>query len=595
MPSVATSSKTKNNPVEKLRDLSRYCARRMGRYREGRRRIVHQVVGRHYSDNGYDKPIPVNWLELAVSVHLYHLASGQPQAKVSTPHRMLKPMAYDLTQGINYTLNEVKFGATLKGLCMDALMGPGIARIGLNASRSVEIDGVLHDSGQVFIDRIDLEDALLDMTAPSWDRMQYAGNRYIIPREAAFYSGLYNKKVIESIEPVEFNLLNEDGDERLSNLSGSEVASSTAEGGFLEEHIELYDVWIPRWGIEPDKMCTFAMTGAKGYAREDEWYGPEAGPYRYLSFLPVPNNLLPVSLAAQWQEKHDLANMAYRKMSQQLRRQKTVGFVRSGAERDGQRIQDASDGEIAVTDDPRNLGELKFGGVDGGTYNFALHLWDRFSLDAGNLNSMGGLDAQTDTVGQERLIAASSSRRLQEMQASVVQFTSGIIRDVAWYLMTDPLIELPIAKRLPSGRELPTVLRAEDIEGDFLDYNFQVVPYSLKYQTPDQQAQELLGLLQTVVMPLMPFMEQQGLVLDTVKLMEILADSTQRHELTEIIRNAQGATGPQRMPVGTPPPKATTPKEYVHTHRAAGGGNRQRAGAMPTGQQQSPTVPMGES
>ena len=105
--------------------------------------------------------------------------------------------------------------------------------------------------------------------------------------------------------------------------------------------------------------------------------------------------------------------MLFRKLGRQAERQKTLLGVMGDAQRDGERIGSASDGDIVTMDNPEKAKELTFGGVNPDNFNFVIALRDLFSWTAGNLDAIGGLGPQAPTATQEKLIAISSNKRLR--------------------------------------------------------------------------------------------------------------------------------------------------------------------------------------
>ena len=88
------------------------------------------------------------------------------------------------------------------------------------------------------------------------------------------------------------------------------------------------------------------------------------------------------------------------------------------------------------------------GGINTNSLAYAIQLDRILSRNAGNLDLLGGLSPQSDTVGQDELLASNASKRIADMQDRVTEFTTRIVKDLAWYLWNDPLIDLPLVKRL---------------------------------------------------------------------------------------------------------------------------------------------------
>jgi len=96
-------------------------------------------------------------------------------------------------------------------------------------------------------------------------------------------------------------------------------------------------------------------------------------------------------------------------------------------------------------------------------------------------------------------------------------FVRSIVRKFAWYVWTDPMIQLPMVRRV-HGLDLTVEFSEETKEGDFLDYTFDIDIYSMSRVNPEMQYQKLLQLVQTVVLPLAPLAMQQGSMPDVTTL-----------------------------------------------------------------------------
>ena len=556
--------------LKRLRTAIKECRRRLEPFRRNRTYAIKQFVGAHYSDDAADAKVPVNLLKLAVDIYTRQLAANNPQVFITTPHQELRPTAYNLGLAINHLLqDEINFVETLQRGVIDAMFSIGIFKMGMNYSKKVEVGGYSHDVGQVFIDNVDLDNWFHDMSVNRIEEAQFMGDRYRLPYDQAIDCGLYDEKLLKKAGPTPKEEERINGEERVEELSQGQQTYADE----YVDHISLIDVWLPAEG----KIITIAEHPL-GVGEDDkplaerEWDGPEMGPYHYLAFTPVPNNIMPTPPANHLIDLHELVNALMRKIGRQGQRQKTIGLVMPGGGQDAQRIKEAQDGQLIKTSNPKNIGEMKFGGVDGLTFAFMLQSKDLFSWLSGNLDSLGGLSPQAQTLGQDELLAASSSKMIEQMQAKVVHVTKGICRDVAWYLMYDEAIEIPMVKRIPgTDISLPVTWDAESREGDYLDYNIQINPFSLQPQTPQQKFQSLVNIFQTVIAPLMPLLQQQGIGVDMMQFMNDLSEYGNLPELKSILRS-QAPMMDQQGPVGQAPRQAAmTTRKNIRINRPGAG------------------------
>jgi hypothetical protein len=309
-----------------------------------------------------------------------------------------------------------------------------------------------------------------------------------------------------------------------------------------------------------------------------DWTGPENGPYYKLGFGGIEGNTMPVAPAMHWFDLHSLANKLFRKLGRQADRQKTIDTVASGGDDDGDRINDASDGDTVKVRDTKNVGVIKKGGIDPQSLAFTMLLKDLFSYFAGNLDMLGGLGAQSETLGQDQLLSASASMRIQKMQKEVTSFTTNVIQGIMWYLWYDPNPkQRPVIKKAPGMESIAISVpfNPQDREGDYLEYNIKMEPYSMQHQTPESKMQGIRTILLEIVQPLLPMMQEQGVTLNVERLFKTISKLSNISELDDIIEYTQPSL--QDSPVGSSPEAAqarsapVTRRETVRRNVSSGG------------------------
>jgi hypothetical protein len=258
---------------------------------------------------------------------------------------------------------------------------------------------------------------------------------------------------------------------------------------------------------------------------------------------------MPLPQAALWMDMHELANNVMRKLDRQARRQKTVYGVMPGGEPDGNTAMQANDGEMVKLANPKTIANLTFPGVEPTQLAFLIQLKNMASWLWGNLDALGGLSPQAETLGQDRLLTASASQRLVKMQNTVLDFTTDAIRSLAEMLYQDPFIVLPQVKRF-GNTEVPVFWTPEDREADFIEYNMTVEPYSLQYRSPSERLETIRQTMAQMVAPFMQSMQQQGIHVDFEALYRIIGEYTGMDEFKELLiyTNPRGTEeGPVRQ------------------------------------------------
>jgi len=193
---------------------------------------------------------------------------------------------------------------------------------------------------------------------------------------------------------------------------------------------------------------------------------------------------------------------------------------------------------VKVNDVDR-IREITFGGADERGYEHLALLRQYFSEIAGNTDILGGLAAESPTLGQDQMLWTNASIRVDDMRQQVHAFTRRIVEKLAWYLWTDPLIDLPLVKRT-GGVQREVTFSAETREGDFLDYNFDIEPYSLRPDSPSAQYRRLMAWLTNVVLPTAPLGADGGARLDVPHLVELAARKLDIDQADELYRRDGG-------------------------------------------------------
>lgn len=562
-PPIGDENKKMINPknpsdVKRLAEAVEYSRRKLEPFRSARVSALKQYVGRHYSENGSTDKVPVNLLELAINIYVQQLAANSPQVLVNTPHMEIKPNAYKLELGTNKLIRDINLEETLQMAVIEAMFGIGIVKTGINRAGQIEIDGFTHDIGEPYADIVHLDDWVHDAIARTYEQVGFCGNRYRLPYDHVMESKSY--KTDDSVKPTDNGFArNEGGDER-----GEAISRGTDSPVEYLPMIELWDIWLP----DEKLLCTFpaapdgSIMNWKKPMQIIEWSGPQKGPYHLLSFSPVPGNIMPLPPVALWMDLHKLTNKLFRKCGDQADRQKTLLGIQAGAEKDGQRIVDGRDGDTIRMDNPAGAKEFKFGGVAQETLAFCIHLKDLYSYMAGNLDALGGLSPQADTLGQDQLLSASASKRMASMSAKTLNFAQEVTSDLAWYLWHDPVIDLPLTMPV-EGTDIviPTSFGPHERISDFFDFNLEVEPYSMQHQSPQMRLQSLTNVFNTFIAPFAQILAEQGITVNFQKVMSIISRYGNMPELNEILIT-QEPLSPEG-PVGTPPEKFRAPMSPV--------------------------------
>jgi len=560
---------------KRLFDAIETSRKALAPFRETRTELIKKHSGDIYGkqnfrvDDNQEKRTYLNLMNQTADTYTMSMAANNPQVMVETRVKELRGFALHYQIAINNQLNDMRFSETLRDIVMDAFFGVGIAKVFMAPDGEKEItDEVWMDPGKPFVEQISLDDFFFDSQAKKWSQIRFCGNRYRIPFED-LKDERFDQDVVKYAETSMNPELTEMGEERASSISNQDGSNQDD----FEEMVDLIDVWFPREGM----IRTF-LEGKEQLPplAEVEWDGPEGGPYYILSFVGVPDQIMPVAPSYNIVHLHELMNMMLRKFSKQVGRQKDITVVDNGSVDDGETIKSADDGDIVTVTDPKAVGQLKFGGVDQSSLGFSIQVMDLFKRASGNIEAMAGLGPSAGTVGQEEMIQSAVSDREAQMQTRVLEFVEKICKVIGYMLWADEFNSTPGEYKLPgTDITIPADWEPGYREGDFIDYNFSVTPHSMTYQSPSQRLASLNQVVTQVVLPMMDVIAQQGGTFDFQEYLRTVSRLTNNPGIDQMVQFQNPPMIPEPgmkgFEEGGSRKPANTTREYVRRSVSTGG------------------------
>ncbi len=530
--------------------------------------MVAQYAGTHWGEELPPEPIPINLISLYVGVVGRNLIPKSPRVMLSTFDRGSKPVVTAMQSWCNQEIEVMKLADTLQRIVVDALFSIGIAKVAL--ATPPDSAGVAWNlrAGNPFCERVDLDDFVVDPHARDWNGVSFIGHRYRCPLEVA--KDFFKRKSLIATDDAQYN---EPGDERISTL-GRTGATDDEE---FEDHIDLWEIYLPRYRqvitLSSDQVSSEADEPALKVQR---WIGPDEGPYRILSLVPAPpGNLMPKGPIMDLTDLHLAVNRSYQKAIDMVDRMKENLYYMGAASEDAERVTKAKDGEAIRVDNVDKIKQVvSSGNALNAVYLMAEQMKQSFDWLAGNVSIMGGLAAQSKTATQDTMLDQNSSRGIADMQARTVNFTSDVLKSLCWYWWNDPLMMARSKHKVgsaeinrdvyPRGANAPLARN-----GRFEELDIRVDPYSLQHQTPQSRMAAINQVFQTIILPLMPILQQQGISVDLNALLQKIAVYMDMPDLQDVVTivappQASGAGGPAEPP-GMP---AQTERKYVRENRS---------------------------
>jgi hypothetical protein len=561
----------------RLAEAMKRASLSLRRYRMERVAAVRQYVGQHWSDEGTQYPVPVNLLSLYVQIVARQLVSKAPRVMLSTFDRQMKPVVNAMQAWANDEVERMYLANTLQRVVVDGLFNLGIAKVALATPAESALYGWGLRAGEPFVARVDLDDFVYDVHARDFLEADFIGHRYRVPLDAVKDSKLYDRKATKHLTPTQDDLYNAEGDERINVLGRGTYAANAAEE-FLD-HVDLWEVYLPRHRL----VVTLAddhLAGAVATEplRVQHWLGPKTGPYHPLCYQIVPGNAMPKGPLMDLIDLHHATNDTMRKLMRTVERIKEVGLVEGGSMEDAYRINQADDGETVKCD--RKFAQAVFSGQAVPVLHAMTTAFkDLFAYAAGNLDMMGGLAPQSKTASQDRMLSASASGGVQDLQERTVEHTTSVLKALCWYWYYHPgkvMTSSHTVPGLPGVGVTRHVTPAMRRQGRFEDLGVKVDPYSMRHQTPESRMQMLSELMQQVLLPMMPLLQQSGITIDLNAWLQKYAAYMDMPDLADVVTIAEPPPADSQVQQPEAAAKATnTTRRYVRENRSSETGQAQ--------------------
>lgn len=436
----------------------------------------------------------MNLIFNAVRTMVPHIVMSFPKHKVETPWLAYKQYASLLALALESNDKEINVKDLYRRWIVDAIFTLGIVKTGLAQSDSVyAIDSEIRiDNGTIYAELVDFDNYVVDprSTEHLFKDAAWEGDRLCVPRQKLLDSGLYKNDLVERLPSI-----GQQKGDRARELSMQEVNSDDVwDDG---DYVEVVELWVP------EAKAIVTVPGSEDSVFDDflriaDYYGPDSGPYTKLALTPpVPGNPLPVPSVGIWNDLHILANEMAAKIVEQAKRQKDVVTYARKAADDAEELQNASDGESVAVDDPNDVQVKSFGGQQNSNESHLQQLQGWFNMMSANPQQLSGQGINANSATAASLLQQNAGVGLEDAKDLMYMAAQQEASKRAWYLHTDPLIQLPLTRRSPQPAQMiqgmngpvmlsppqmveeQVVLTPEIRRGDFTDFAFKILPESM--------------------------------------------------------------------------------------------------------------------
>jgi hypothetical protein len=481
----------------KIQNLVKLGFDRMDRFCKARALFFKSYVGQYYrEEKGLEGEEPLNLVFNTIRSYVPNLVAQSPITLVTTPYVEHKQYAELLGMGLDTTARQIKLKQTLRAWVTNALFAWGITRTGLKASGELlQIDDVYIDNGQVYTRCVMLDNFGFDPTCTNIDEARCLFDMVTIPRQWLLDTDGMDHDLIKGLPSSGSNYQNP-----LSDMTRSKEAKDAMTK--LQDEVDVVQMFVP-------ETQQIVLMGDPRQALKDrfikisEFNGPKEGPYTFLSYSPpVEGNPFPVAPVSIWYDLACIANRIMKKEIDQIEQQKDVGLFNPAMASEVDDIKEAQTGDWIPTTDPKGVNVVSIGGQNpknDAALN-AIFMW--YNMMSGNPTQMqGGTTGNEgdETATKTMALQGNMSVGINDMQDITYDATSEIMRKMAWYLHTDPFIQLPMTKRVTGGEEKQLVLTPELRMGDFFDFTFTIKSRSMTKMDPMVRSKRILEFCTNVI------------------------------------------------------------------------------------------------
>ena len=512
--------------IQRLAKSVEWSGKEIETFRRHRKDAINEYLGPYYSGSMAKKK-PLNLLQLTVNILVRNLVAHNPQVKVYANSSDLNGGAYNLGLALSEWFRRIGMKNVLARVAKDAIFSMGIIKMGWGL-RGEAPDG--SPVARPFIDTVSLDDFIPDMTAKSLHHCQWYSDGYEVPLEWAQNNPAFNKDVREKLKAWDES---ENPSVRRLGRNAKEEESE------YEPRTKLRDVYLASENV----VVTYADGQELHHPLNEVDYDKgEKGPYHFMYFDEVLDCVMPLPKVQLWRDMDEAINKIQRKIVLQAERQKKFLAVRAGMSKDGKRMNDILDGETKVFDDPdRGVQEKSVGGPDNVMVGLVIDWIKRYNWLAGNIDAVAGLGPLSETASQDKMMSQAANQVVEDMQDTMMEFTQEISTSAGELFWNDAFADLPFLKPVPMAPDVKVAARwtPEMRTGEFTAYNFEVVPYSMRYESPAAKLNKMLKLVTELMGPLQVYAQQQGVALNVEKVLRKAGDYLGIKEIDEIITFTQ--------------------------------------------------------
>jgi len=456
-------------------------------YRKARAMFIRAYVGQYYASKyGLKGDEPINLIFHTIRALVPTLIMKNSVADVSTEIIPQREYAYLLGLALdqNHKKNDRK--EVLRYGTVDACFGYSVFKTGLAQSGTmINYGDQLIDQGEIYTDNVDIDDHVIDPTCRKFRKSAFEGDRNRVPRVILLDDDDFDHDLVMKLPRSRHT----DAKNKAEAITQSNMSKSEIDD--LQDMVDVVELFVPG----ADALITMAdpeQIVMDDFLAAREYFGPEGGPYTKMSLTqPVPGNPYPIAPAGIWYDLHHAAGSTMKKLVDQILRQRDLLVVDPAGADEGEDMRTAADGDVIVGD-PAMAKPFSIGGQNPQNEAAMASLQTWYNYMSGNPDQMAGVRTGAETATGQSILQANQSVTIEDMRDMIYDVAGSLDRKEAWYMHTDPLLDMMLSRREPGGEQVQLILTPEQRSGDFLDYTFTIVQRSMSRLDPNIKSRRIV-------------------------------------------------------------------------------------------------------
>jgi len=468
------------------------------RHRRARAMFIKEYVGKYYaSEFGLTGDEPINLIFNTIRATVPNLVMKSGVNKVSTEITEYRQYAYLLGLALDKLDKNIKLKDTLRAGIVDAFFMMGIFKTGIaGGGKMLNFGDILIDEGQVYTDLVDFDDWTADPSCKDYRKAAFLGDRNRVPRQILLDDDEFDHDLVLKIpKSTHPNAKNKIESLTRKNMSDSEMYE-------LQDFVNVVEVFVPGANAlitipDPSQIIFDDYLAARDY------YGPKEGPYTILALTqPVPGNPFPVAPIGVHYDLHRMANKMMVKNMEQADREKSIGVCDPSGADEAEDIRTAKDGDM-IMGNPDSVKVITYGGnnVKSEQMLQQCQIWHNYM--SGNPDQMSGLVSNAESATQANILQANATITIEDCRGMIYDCAADTAEKRAWYIHTDPFMDIMLARRKPGGEYEQLQLTPEQRDGDFLDYTFTLKARSMSRLDPAVRTKRIVEFAANIVPSIM--------------------------------------------------------------------------------------------